>query len=249
MSILFLFYSRLCLGFVGSVLKQVGPVSILFLFYSRLCLGFVGSVSKQVGPVSILFLFYSRLCLGFVGSVSKLVGPVSILFYFYSRLCPSTAGSSPPPWSSIFLCPLLSSSVPLLVAPQCHLSNDFLVFQLILHPLLVFVCLFVCFLFCCCCCLFWLAQCQYTLNACDGKYYFSVAALLVAKADQSLRYALPSDKLKALHIANGDKESPRVSVLLCGTHWHFWHRCLPFDNWSVHSELNCDGSSIQFSGA
>ena len=36
--------------------------------------------------------------------------------------------------SSIFLCPLLSSSIPLLVAPQCHLSNDVLVFQLILHP-------------------------------------------------------------------------------------------------------------------
>ena len=43
---------------------------------------------------------------------------------FYSRLCSSTAGSSPPPESSIFLCPLLSSSIPLLVAPECHLSND-----------------------------------------------------------------------------------------------------------------------------
>ena len=37
--------------------------------------------------------------------------------------------------SSIFLCPLLSSSIPLLVAPQCHLSSDVLVFRLILHPL------------------------------------------------------------------------------------------------------------------
>ena len=48
----------------------------------------------------------------------------SVNILFYSRLCPSTAGSSPPPESSIFLCPLLSSSIPLLVAPQCHLSND-----------------------------------------------------------------------------------------------------------------------------
>ena len=48
---------------------------------------------------------------------------------FYSRLCPSTAGSSPPPVSSNFLCPLLSLSIPLLVAPQCHLSDDVLVFR------------------------------------------------------------------------------------------------------------------------
>ena len=44
-----------------------------------------------------------------------------LLFYsilFYSRLCPSTAGSSPPPESSIFLCPLLSSFILLLVAPH-----------------------------------------------------------------------------------------------------------------------------------
>ena len=39
-----------------------------------------------------------------------------VLILFYSRLCLSTAGSSPPPESSIFLCPLLSSSIPLLVA-------------------------------------------------------------------------------------------------------------------------------------
>ena len=67
----------------------------------------------------------------------------SILFYsilFYSRVCPSTAGSSSPPESSIFLCPLLSSSIPLLVAPQCHLSNDLLVFRLILHPLSATLC-------------------------------------------------------------------------------------------------------------
>ena len=43
---------------------------------------------------------------------------------FYSRLCPSTAGSSPPPESPIFLCPLLSLSIPLPVVPQCQLSND-----------------------------------------------------------------------------------------------------------------------------
>ena len=63
---------------------------------------------------------------------------ITILFYsilFYSRLCPSTTGSSPPPESSISLCPLLSLSIPFLVAPQCHLSNDVLVFRLILHPL------------------------------------------------------------------------------------------------------------------
>ena len=53
---------------------------------------------------------------------------------FYSVLCPSTAGRGPPPESSNCLCPLLSLSIPLLVAPQCHLSNDVLVFRLILHP-------------------------------------------------------------------------------------------------------------------
>ena len=52
-----------------------------------------------------------------------------ILFYF--RLCPSTARSSLPPETSSFLCPLLSLSIPLPVAPQCHLSNDGRVFQLI----------------------------------------------------------------------------------------------------------------------
>ena len=62
----------------------------------------------------------------------------SILFYF--RLCLSTAGSSPPPDSSIFLCPLLSLSIPLLVAPQCHLSNNVLVFQLISHALSATLC-------------------------------------------------------------------------------------------------------------
>ena len=45
------------------------------------------------------------------------------------------AGSSPPPESSLFLCPLLSLFIPLLVAPQCHLSNDVLVFRLSLHLL------------------------------------------------------------------------------------------------------------------
>ena len=48
--------------------------------------------------------------------------------------CPSIAGSSPPPESFIFFCPLLSLSIPLPVAPQSHLSNV-LVFQLILHRL------------------------------------------------------------------------------------------------------------------
>ena len=67
-----------------------------------------------------------------------LLSHYSILFY--SRLCPSTAGSSPPPESSIFLCPLLSLSIPLPVAPQRHLSNDVLVFRLILHPLSATLC-------------------------------------------------------------------------------------------------------------
>ena len=59
---------------------------------------------------------------------------------FYSRLCPSTAGSSPPPESSNFLCPLLSLYIPLPVAPQCHLSDDDWFFQLILHPLSATLC-------------------------------------------------------------------------------------------------------------
>ena len=41
----------------------------------------------------------------------------------------------PLPESSSFLCPLLSLSIPLPLAVQCHLSNDSLVFQLILCPL------------------------------------------------------------------------------------------------------------------
>ena len=60
----------------------------------------------------------------------------------YAMLCYSILGcvlplqeSSPLPEPSIFLRPLLSLSIPLPVAPQCHLSNDILVFRLILHPL------------------------------------------------------------------------------------------------------------------
>ena len=75
----------------------------------------------------------------------NLLGPFShtvlfCSFLFYSRLCPSTAGSSPPPESSNFLCPLLSLSIPLPVAPQCHLSYNTLVFRLILHPLSATLC-------------------------------------------------------------------------------------------------------------
>ena len=44
-------------------------------------------------------------------------------FLFHSKLCPSSAGSSPPPESPNFLCPLLSLSIPLPVAPQCLLSQ------------------------------------------------------------------------------------------------------------------------------
>ena len=67
-----------------------------------------------------------------------------ILFYcvlFGSILfCPSTAVSSPPPESSNFLCPLLSLSILFPVALQCHLSNDVLVFRLILRPLYTSLC-------------------------------------------------------------------------------------------------------------
>ena len=52
----------------------------------------------------------------------------SILFcstLFYSRLCPSTTGRSTPPESSNFLCPLLSLSIPLPVALQCHFQTTF----------------------------------------------------------------------------------------------------------------------------
>ena len=55
----------------------------------------------------------------------------SILFcslLFSSRLCPSTAGSSPLPESFNFVCLLLSMSILLLVAPECHLSKVILVF-------------------------------------------------------------------------------------------------------------------------
>ena len=58
---------------------------------------------------------------------------VTIVFYsilFHSRLCSSSAGSSPQPESSNFLCPFPSLFIPLPVAPQCHLSNDVLIFLL-----------------------------------------------------------------------------------------------------------------------
>ena len=49
---------------------------------------------------------------------------ITYSIWFYSRLCPSAAGSSPRRESSNLFCPLLSLSIPLPVAPQCHLSND-----------------------------------------------------------------------------------------------------------------------------
>ena len=73
----------------------------------------------------------------------EMFSTVSILFYsvlFYSSMRPSTAGSNPPPESSNFLCSLLSLSISLHVAPQCHLSNDVLGFQLILRPLSATLC-------------------------------------------------------------------------------------------------------------
>ena len=54
----------------------------------------------------------------------------------YLRLYSSTGASNPSPESSNFLCPLLSLSVPLPVAPQYHLFNDALVFRLILRTFL-----------------------------------------------------------------------------------------------------------------
>ena len=59
---------------------------------------------------------------------------------FYSRLCPSTVGSSSLQESSIFPCPLLSLSIQLPVAPQCHLSNNVLIFLLNLHPISATLC-------------------------------------------------------------------------------------------------------------
>ena len=59
-------------------------------------------------------------CSGFFSFCKLLLVYQSILFYpilFYSRLCPSTAGSSCLPESSNCLCPLLSLSIPLPVAP------------------------------------------------------------------------------------------------------------------------------------
>ena len=53
-----------------------------------------------------------------------------LFFPFYVKLGRSTAGSSPPPQSPTFLCPLLSLSIPFSAAPQCHLSNDVFVNQL-----------------------------------------------------------------------------------------------------------------------
>ena len=64
---------------------------------------------------------------------SSLGGCYSILSY--SMLCPSTAGSSPLPESSIFLCPLLSLSILLPFGPPCHLSNNILAFPLISYTL------------------------------------------------------------------------------------------------------------------
>ena len=82
--------------------------------------------SQEVNPVWTPLPQITQLC--------GLCCPEEYILFF-SRLCPSTAGSSPPPESSIFLCPLLSLSILLPAAPQCHLSNDVLVFRLILHPL------------------------------------------------------------------------------------------------------------------
>ena len=58
---------------------------------------------------------------------------------YYSRLCPSTERISPSPDSSVFLYPLLSLSILLPVAQQCHISNNILVFHL---PFSVLGCVF-----------------------------------------------------------------------------------------------------------
>ena len=75
--------------------------------------------------LSFAILVYTAPCCPTMSSL-----PFSVLCYpcLYRSLLPHNVISP-------FLCPLLSLSIPLLVAPQCHLSNDVLVFQLILHPL------------------------------------------------------------------------------------------------------------------
>ena len=61
--------------------------------------------------------------------------------FAFAILFSSTGGCNPQPGSSNCLCPLLSLSIPFPVAPQCHLSNEALVFQLILRPLSDTLCL------------------------------------------------------------------------------------------------------------
>ena len=61
--------------------------------------------------------------------------PADILFC--SRLCPSTAGSSPPPEPSDFLCPLLSLPIPLPVDPTMSSLQRHFGFPTDLTPFIV----------------------------------------------------------------------------------------------------------------
>ena len=67
---------------------------------------------------------------------------ISQTILFYSKLCPSNAGSNPPPvlQLSLSFAILVHTSILLPVAPQYHLSNDVMVFQLILHTLSATLC-------------------------------------------------------------------------------------------------------------
>ena len=110
-----------------------GHLNLFLLYFSLFCFllnwRLICVVSQELWP-----LLSYRL-----NKINLFICKEQILFHSILG-CPSTAGSSPPPESSIFLSPLLSSSIPLLVAPQCHLSHDVLVFRLISHPLSATLC-------------------------------------------------------------------------------------------------------------
>ena len=84
-------------------------------------MGFFGLMFLQV----YLYHIYIYICMfGWCTLICAVNVTFSIHFYSISRPCPSIAQNSPPPGSSNFLCPSLSLSIPLPVAPQCHFSNQ-----------------------------------------------------------------------------------------------------------------------------
>ena len=99
------------------------------------------SVSRTVSYVADVVLFYSvpALChWSYSGCLS-----CSARDHVYSILFCSILGCVLPLQEVALLQSLpslLSSSKPLLVAPQCHLSNDVLAFRLILHALSATLC-------------------------------------------------------------------------------------------------------------